>query len=119
MPRTQFARVAQQLVNCRAGGTAVEQVLVPASEAAPVLVLSVAIEVIEEFDGDATTTVDVGIDGSADDFIAAADGSTLGPTVMDPADGAVVTADVLATWTNAADATEGQFRVVVVWVPLT
>lgn len=115
-------------IDCSAGGSAEEDEVatVPAGS----MLLSVVAQLTEAFNGDATTTFEVGVTGNTDAYIDPTDfdaDGTLGAagTVLSNIGGSnndVKTAqflaaetDIVATWTNTAAATAGTVRVIVTY----
>jgi len=89
--------------------------------------VGVLVQVTEEFDGDTTTTLEVGVSGNADKYIEATD--------FDPSDATSQACNIgganndqttfeyigtnttlVATWTNDDNATEGLVEVIVLYV---
>lgn len=120
--------VAETTVDAAAGGTATETdiVTVPADS----IILDVVAVVDTAFDGDTTTTLEVGLTGNVDKYIdtvdfdpsAAADtqASSHGGTNNDQKVSLYVSAveAIVATWTNTANMTAGAVTVRVVYLPL-
>lgn len=114
-------------VDASAGGTAQTAaiVTVPAGS----LILGVEAEVITPFDGDTTTTLEVGVGGNIDAYIdttdfdpSAAAGTKAGSVgganndVVAPQYVSAAT-PIIATWTNTANASEGEVEVRVLYIP--
>jgi len=101
--------------------------LIPANS----LLLAVYAEVVTAFDGDTTTTLEVGVSGNADNYIdtsdfdpSAAAGTNMcndGGTNNDQKDPEWIDAalQLEAAWTNTANMTAGDVTVTVVYIPLT
>lgn len=111
------------VVDASAGGSA--QTTAIATVPAGSVLLNVKAVLDVPFDGDATTTCEVGVSGNADAYIDATDfnagGSagltrgSAGGTTNDVKGTQFAAADIpiIATWTNSASATEGQVTVTV------
>ena len=115
-------------VDASAGGTGqtTNLTLVPANS----LLLAVCAEVVTPFDGDTTTTLEVGISGNADKYIDTSDFDPSGvagtnycniggtnndqktPEWIDSA------SQLIATWTNTASAAAGSVAIYAVYIPL-
>jgi hypothetical protein len=118
-------KVASIIVDCSGGGTAETEdiVVLPAGST----ILEVIVHTTEAFDGDATTTFEVGIAGNIDNYVDTVDFdvSTLntfvsmtGGTTNDNKVPEVVAAEttIIATWTNTANMTAGKVKVTVVYI---
>lgn len=121
-------RVYQDVVDASAGGTA--QVTSLCTIPANSIILDVVVEVLEAFDGDTTTTLEVGDNGNPDDYIDTLDfdpsaavgtrGGSFGGTTNDTKALTRLAAaqDVEALWTNTANATAGKVLVKITWLDL-
>lgn len=121
-------RVYQAVVDASAGGSAQETALctIPANS----LIIDCVVEVLEAFDGDTTTTMEVGTNANPDDLIdtldfdpSAAVGTrkgSFGGTTNDTKAITRLAANyaAVATWTNTASATAGKVLVKLVWLDL-
>jgi hypothetical protein len=115
-------------VDASAGGTAETTAIatIPANS----LLLNVTAVVTTPFDGDATTTAEVGIATNADAYIDTSDfdpsaGAGTQASSLNGATNDVKTAqylsaetDIIATWTNTASMTAGEVKVIVTYVEL-
>lgn len=120
---------ATTTVDSSAGGTAqtANCTLVPAQS----IILNVEAEVVTPMDGDATTTLEVGVSGNIDAYIDTVDfdPSAVAGTVAGSASGTTndvktvqyvgAATQVIATWTNTASASAGDTTVTVHYIPLS
>ena len=117
----------QTSVDASAGGTAETTAI--ATIPADSLLLNVTAVTTAAFDGDATTTAEVGIAGNIDAYIDTVDldvstldtqASSLGGTTNDVKVAQYLDAEtgIIATWTNTASSTAGTINVIVTYIPL-
>lgn len=114
-------------VDASAGGTATATAICTVPEDS--IILDVSAKVTAAFDGDTTTTCEVGVSGNIDKYIDTVelDVTTLNTTVdmyssttSDTALPELVAADtdIIATWTNTASASAGEVEVIVTYIEL-
>lgn len=118
--------VSTTVIDASAGGTATETavVTVPADS----ILMDVTAECTAVFNGDTTTTLEVGLTGNIDKYIDTVDldvtglnqASMINGTTNDQVQPEYLAAStaIVATWTNTASATTGSVTVRVVYIPL-
>jgi len=119
--------VAETTVDTSGGGTASTTAI--ATVPADSILIDVTAIVTATFDGDSTTTFEVGITGNTDKYVDPSDldasavnsqQSMIGGTNNDQKNPEYLAAStpIIATWTNTASASAGSATVRVVYIPL-
>jgi len=125
-PLTAIIKFVQTTVDASGGGAAQETAIATVPDNS--LILAVHAEVLVSFDGDTTTTFEVGLTGNIDKYIDTADfepetlnlgvsnqeSTTADENIFESTQGS--TEAIVATWTNDSSATAGSVRVTVVYI---